>query len=588
MRIEDFGEKIGGAKKDIWKNRSLEIDDIISMNDREMISNVKKNNIWKKPDYEQLASQGYSIRKLYFMKTVRDAIPTKPILDINSNIQEQCSNYINAVTQLEKECMEIGNDEAILSFYKEKFLNTFVKRASTFSQYVDVMPEYKSVVNNKLLKAVQVPSLFFLDKEIKNKRFCYSENEKLLANYQFLLYDSSCHFGIDDFRSRTMITIKKTYGSTFLYPRGNLEHEANWKKDTYFIIKDYRIIANNFDTVEKAQAYALALEKTVEPTQTQGKKKRKEKYKPVQLQHIKRTGEDYRHGMNIRGEDYLKKFNFRGGEFGNYMNESDRLHSLNFGYDALLDLAHALHIDPKDISLGGQLSIAFGARGHGNALAHYEPNRTVINLTKMRGAGSLAHEWAHALDDYIARKLNLPINSFATDHYSSKIVSDKLPSLKKLMTTIKYGENENSGLQFKKSVFYSNALEMDKNYSKEAHGYWSSNVEMFARVFACYIHDKLGYRSDYLCGHAYAGTLANDVCTYPRGKEMENISHCIDNLFTELKTLEYVHEYTEPAITNDKKIEEKKTETIYDYDLHEESNGQFSLFDLEDERSMDY
>lgn len=46
-----------------------------------------------------------------------------------------------------------------------------------------------------------------------------------------------------------------------------------------------------------------------------------------------------------------------------------------------------------------RLAIAFGARGKGKALAHYEPARVVINLTKMKGAGSLAHEWAHAFDD---------------------------------------------------------------------------------------------------------------------------------------------------------------------------------------------
>lgn len=47
------------------------------------------------------------------------------------------------------------------------------------------------------------------------------------------------------------------------------------------------------------------------------------------------------------------------------------------------------------------LAIAFGARGSGAALAHYEPERNVINLTKMKGAGCLAHEWGHALDNKI-------------------------------------------------------------------------------------------------------------------------------------------------------------------------------------------
>jgi hypothetical protein len=68
------------------------------------------------------------------------------------------------------------------------------------------------------------------------------------------------------------------------------------------------------------------------------------------------------------------------------MNQNDRQTSLNMGFEALKDLASALKISDKDIAYQGTLAIAFGARGSGNAAAHYEPLRTVINLTKMHGA----------------------------------------------------------------------------------------------------------------------------------------------------------------------------------------------------------
>lgn len=75
---------------------------------------------------------------------------------------------------------------------------------------------------------------------------------------------------------------------------------------------------------------------------------------------------------------------------------------INCAYDSFMDLARILNVDPKIMSLNGTLSIAFGARGRGGkAAAHYEPDRKVINLTKFNGAGSLAHEWGHALDDYM-------------------------------------------------------------------------------------------------------------------------------------------------------------------------------------------
>ena len=51
---EDFGEKIGGAKKDLWAARGLYVDDLLGMNEREAEKYVKKDNVWKKPDYAAL------------------------------------------------------------------------------------------------------------------------------------------------------------------------------------------------------------------------------------------------------------------------------------------------------------------------------------------------------------------------------------------------------------------------------------------------------------------------------------------------------------------------------------------------------
>lgn len=54
QKIEDYGEKIGGAKKDLWKQRGLMVSDFKKMNDRESEKYVTKDNIWQKPDYMQL------------------------------------------------------------------------------------------------------------------------------------------------------------------------------------------------------------------------------------------------------------------------------------------------------------------------------------------------------------------------------------------------------------------------------------------------------------------------------------------------------------------------------------------------------
>jgi hypothetical protein len=122
-----------------------------------------------------------------------------------------------------------------------------------------------------------------------------------------------------------------------------------------------------------------------------------------ELEKIVREGETHRKG-NIDESDF-KKFGFRGVEFGNWNNSPERQHIVNHAYDSLTDMAKILGIPDKAVSLDGDLGIGFGSRGHGlsGARAHYEPDYVAINLTKMKGAGSLAHEWWHAFDHWVGR-----------------------------------------------------------------------------------------------------------------------------------------------------------------------------------------
>lgn len=113
-----------------------------------------------------------------------------------------------------------------------------------------------------------------------------------------------------------------------------------------------------------------------------------------------------RRDSNVRDRDFLDTFGFRGVEFGNWNNQEERQEVMNHAYDGLLDLAEILNVPPRALSLNGELALAFGSRGQGlsGARAHYERDYGVINLTKMSGAGSLAHEWFHSLDHYFGRQ----------------------------------------------------------------------------------------------------------------------------------------------------------------------------------------
>ena len=68
---DEFGKKIGGSKRDLWKNRNLCIEDLLDMNEREVETYVKKDNVWKKPDYEKMVKEdGVDREIVYYIKLV--------------------------------------------------------------------------------------------------------------------------------------------------------------------------------------------------------------------------------------------------------------------------------------------------------------------------------------------------------------------------------------------------------------------------------------------------------------------------------------------------------------------------------------
>ncbi|UYF80108.1 PLxRFG domain-containing protein [Acinetobacter ursingii] len=177
-------------------------------------------------------------------------------------------------------------------------------------------------------------------------------------------------------------------------------------KDSFSIYREIsdrkrvKVVEQEFQTREDAMKYmAIHAIEILETNTTFGE---------IDLprpEHTVRKGLDRRKG-DAKDADFIRVFGFRGVEFGNWNNQAERQELLNDAFDGLMDLAEILNIPPAAISLNGELALAFGARGQGlsGAKAHYEPERAVINLTKLNGAGSLAHEWWHALDHYFGRQ----------------------------------------------------------------------------------------------------------------------------------------------------------------------------------------
>jgi hypothetical protein len=175
-----------------------------------------------------------------------------------------------------------------------------------------------------------------------------------------------------------------------------------------------------------------------------------------------REGADYRGGEDATPERFLAEILPFGVQFGIWQDNRDIC--LNESYDALRDLAGFLNWPLERLCFNGTLGLAFGARGHGGAAAHYELRHRCINLTRTKGPGCLAHEWAHAFDHQLC----------GTDHMTTD------PLLKSLLKAIP-------------PEIIQRCHNAD---ATRAHIYFAKPCEVFARCFEAWV--KTGITNDYL------------------------------------------------------------------------------------------
>ncbi|HDL7148361.1 TPA: hypothetical protein PXM75_004509, partial [Yersinia enterocolitica] len=258
-----------------------------------------------------------------------------------------------------------------------------------------------------------------------------------------------------------------------------------------------------------------------------------------------RIGIERRNG-NVTPEQFSDAFGFRGVQFGNYVEGARRQTELNDAYDSLVDMAELLNVPPQALSLNGELGLAFGARGKAGAKAHYEPGQVVINLTKGNGAGSLAHEWFHALDNYFG---TYDVHGESSGKRSSEFITDRIrpryefSSGKRQEITHPvrqevYDAFKSAVMKVTNSGMRERAAILDSGRSK---AYWTTKLEMSARAFERYLLDKAeskGITNDYLVNLRKADEHANPkTYAYPTEAELNGgVRQAFDHLFQTLKT----------------------------------------------------
>lgn len=234
----------------------------------------------------------------------------------------------------------------------------------------------------------------------------------------------------------------------------------------------------------------------------------------------------------------LSQLGIRGLQFGNYVSDEERLHHLEKAAESLVDLADVTGLPDNAMSLGGQIGLAFGARGSGGALAHYEPSTKVINLTRKGGVGSLAHEWGHAMDHFLAgggpadvKSKGIQSGMLSTSVSPERFVKDESGNWKKDERGRMVTENlskepvwaamdavrkawKDSGFHSRVRDYVRKQVNDEQMDERKANDYWLSNSELFARSFEQWVQHELlesGRRNTYLAGF--------DHTKYQEGKD---------------------------------------------------------------------
>ncbi len=510
-RIEDFGEKIHGARKDLWTDYGRKMSEDLP----EDVAAIKMSAVFPEPDYSAAIAAGTDVNVLAAVKALRDSIPVKPR---TSYRLQKWVESLKSTRELARQLIDGSLDlESLNAVLRDGgyFLRKIRKMIETYQllgypDFIKAKNYYISSGNFTYYGGKEYPGGrigYTIDKNGRSGNKVYDELQDAVEALRNLLNNGP--------KNR-----KTTLDIYMVRKTGDVVIGKKVAAGKFIDLK------TGFNTAKEAREYLLANEDSLIA------ELEKLKIEPKTRRDINnaRIGEVYRNG-DVAPEQFADTFGFRGVQFGNWVEQKKRVQDLNQAYDALVDLSKIIDVPTRALSLNGTLGLAFGARGTGGknaALAHYEPLQVVINLTKKNGAGSLGHEWFHALDNNLAVREN---KEFLSEDNYMKLLKSLRPEVVKAFSDLQKA--------LIRSDMYERAQKLDNYRSKD---YWSTGREMAARAFESYLLHKAkqkGISNDYLVNIIDEEAFENDEhFAYVKKSEQEEIFAAFDNLFNTLKTRE--------------------------------------------------
>lgn len=284
--------------------------------------------------------------------------------------------------------------------------------------------------------------------------------------------------------------------------------------------------------------------KKVFSVESKGNKSKKFNVSDMYLKEAKRKGPETELKTVDEQVDFMvKKCELKAIQWGNSVTDDERKHHLKMSADAFSDLGDILGLPEKMISYNGRLGLAIGARGHGTAMAHYESDEVVINLTRAKGVGSLAHEWGHFVDNILAKTHK--VNAHADNTFLSEAARWNLGESSPVKDAMKELVGSEVWQDFTNTTRQA-LRDLQEMGIKEKAQYWMSPRELFARAFEAYVSYKLeekGRENTYLSGGSEGLMWCNK-------EQKEKMAPLFDKIFKELRESDYI----EKALTLDSDI----------------------------------
>jgi hypothetical protein len=395
-KLPDFGEKIGGARKDAWSGQ-LRLADWELLSDSDLAKVARKERIWPSWEFARLLTQVSDEMHGFRLARFRRAIEPQARLFRGMSFRDSCRLYFETLQ--------------------------YVKGwATTFRRPQDWLEAVERLMDGYCIVPKDAKALGAWEGTAEDSKLC----------------EAPCPNGVLDFEEllplvlgeKALSQLKRKWGKTArrerIAPRSieqilsELRTQIDTKDKGFLLL----VLTGQLCPTQQVWDESPRLYRKIEATQRAFRPLPHAErqilsswlgyVKPMRLSaerpliaSPRRSGLPPRYARRPDPDQIMSDLGIRGGEFGNWVSGRERPSVMARVYSAFLDLAEVLEIDASMIGLGGRLSVGFGSRGRGGRkapLAHFEPWSWSIALTRKNSNGTLCHEWAHGLDLWLGAR----------------------------------------------------------------------------------------------------------------------------------------------------------------------------------------